>query len=193
MAFEMRKLWILNLWEGDNSVSYLLSPRKMGFSFIKILFMGQFGAVLFLAFRQRLGLMTSPEVPFQPKLFSDVAVDITYACLLLSVSNVTFAWFSQGITYCSWAFFGLNSVQGSKACAALAMQYRDIKVIWWKGISYHRLFFLCWCSCKMSHSISKPATRDTSTLPAKGLGHAPCVQVVTCICSVSCANTQRGL
>lgn len=57
--------------------------------------MRQCGTVLYLAFRQRLVLMTSPEVPFQPKLFSDVAVDITCACLLLSVSNVTFARFSQ--------------------------------------------------------------------------------------------------
>ena len=48
--------------------------------------------------------MTSPEVPFQPELFSDAIIDITRAYLLLSVFNFTFALFSQGITYYSWGF-----------------------------------------------------------------------------------------
>jgi len=71
--------------------------------------------------------MASPELPFQPELFSGVTIDITCAYLLLSVFNFTFAVFSQGITYHSWWFSGFDSVPGSKAHAVLSVGYSDFK------------------------------------------------------------------
>lgn len=71
--------------------------------------------------------MTFPEVPFQPELFSDAIIDTTRSYLLLSVFNSTFALFSQSITHYSRGFFGLNSVQGSKAHTVLSIRYSDFK------------------------------------------------------------------
>lgn len=59
-------------------------------------------------------------------------------------------------------FFGLNSVQGSKAHAVLSIRYSDFKACDEKGTSFHSLFFLCCCSCKMIRGVSRPATWGTS-------------------------------
>lgn len=87
--------------------------------------MGQFCAGFFLAFRQGLGLMTSPEVPFQPELFSDVIIDITRAYLLLSAFNFTFLSIFTGHYLLSMGVFGLNSVQGPKAHTVLSVRCSD--------------------------------------------------------------------
>lgn len=166
-------------------------PKRLASVLLTSFSMGQFCTVFFLAFRQRLGLMTSSEVPFQPELFSDVVIDATYAYLLLSVFNFTFALFSQGIAYYSWGFFGLNSVQDSKAHAVLSIWYSDFKACHKRVLLTIDFSFFAVVLVKWFVALANQWHGIHQLIHVKWLGCVPCVQVFACTCPVSCVNAQE--